>query len=69
MKILKNVHQEDIYRIYGVGSKKNNVVKNNIDRSVGLRYEIYKQKKRISDNNMPQKLSNIPRKLSPILRK
>jgi len=37
-------------------------MKNKIDRSVGLRYDIYKTKK----VNLDQKLSSMPRKLSPI---
>jgi len=50
--------------------KNNNIIKNRIDRSVGLRYDIYKPKKYISDSSMPQKLvNNLPRKLSPLLRK
>lgn len=70
IKILKNVNQDQIYKIYGVGSKNsNNIIKNKIDRSVELRYDIYKPKKYISDNNIQQRLHNIPRKLSPLLRK
>lgn len=47
----------------------NNIIKNRIDRNVDLRYEINKPKKYISDNSMPAKINNIPRKLSPLVRK
>jgi len=67
IKILKNVNQQEIYKIYGVGMKNNNsVIKNKIDRSVGHRYEIYKPKKFISENNIQHKINLIPRKLSPL---
>lgn len=48
--------------------KNGNVVKNmqKVDRSVGLRYDLYKPKKFISDNNIQQKINLIPRKLSPL---
>ena len=44
---------------------KNDSVKNKIDRSVGIRSDIYKTKKL----NLDQKLSILPRKLSPLRKK
>ena len=80
MKLLKNVNNgsinlsninnhnsnDQIYKIYGVAINKNSssIVKNKIDRS-NLRYNVYKPKKYISDNHI-QKISQIPRKLSPL---
>lgn len=75
IRVLKNVNPEQIYKIYGVGMKhsnSNNLVKNKIERSVGLRYELYNKPRKFNSENLPNlqsKNNNAPRKLSPLLLK